>query len=276
MRSLPTLLIAVSLVAAPAREAQAYPSEADGWGGIRWGDSVKTLMKRRQGIRQKGYRLGKVTSSLRRSEGGIFLDETTATYGQDEAGIRWFVRKGQGVFKVEISLQDSNPMTELSGRSIRGVVTDAHGPGGVDRERRAVWPGKRTVIEVDAPRMLTGANVIITHTRRSEWEGTEAELDLPDSWGSEDETDKPDAAADPAPAAAPRPAVKSAPAPERTTTNSDKGPSAVERAQAEAAARVDASKGVVADNKAAKKAAMAHEELPEIREAESLLDPSVE
>ncbi len=272
MRNLFLLLLAGSLSLSPLRVAQAYPAEAEGWGGVRWGDSVKTLMKRRPGIKKKGYRLGNVRASLRRSEGGIFLDESTATYGQDEAGIRWFIRKGGGVFKVEISLEDSNPMTTLSGKGIRGVVEGAHGPGGRDRERRAVWPGETTVIEVDSPTMLTGAHVTVTHTKRSEWEGVVAELDLPKGWGDEPAPQVEEAAA-PAPPSPPTP--KPQPAAKAKSPAPPAG-SAMDKAKAEAAARIEASKKTAEQKKAAKRAAQEDRDLPEIQEAESLLDPSVE
>lgn len=274
MRSLLLLLAVLTLSLWPGRAADAFPGESDGWGGVRWGDSAKTLMKRRPGIRKKGYRLGNVQASLRRSEGGIFLDESTATYGQDEAGIRWFVRKGQGVFKVEISLEDSNPMTSLSGKGIRGVIEAAHGPGGRDRERRGVWPGKKTVIEVNAPRMLTGAHVIVTHTRRSEWEGDEAQLSLPDGWGADEPAA--DAPKGPAKASAPAPQPTPPAASESELPATGKAPSAMERSKREAARRLEASKKATAAKKASDKAAAESRALPEIDEAEGLLDPSVE
>jgi hypothetical protein len=225
-------------------------------------------MSSRPGLRKNGYRLGKVLAGMRRSGGGIFLDETTATYGQDEVAVRWYVRKGEGVFKAELSLEDSDPMTTLSGRGIRKVVEGAHGPAGTDRERNAVWPGKRTVILVEAQRMLTGAHIVVTYMRRSEWE--EGPVDLPDGWEADD---KSEAAQEEEASEQPKPAPKQERA-ERTSKppSAPRGQSEMERTKAEAAARMKAAKGAAAK----KRAAQADDELPEVLEAKEMLDPSVE
>ena len=271
--SLPALaILVVSLLA--GRPSAAYPGEVDGWGGVRWGTSVKQLLKARPGLKERGYRLGGVLAGLRRSEGGIFLDETIATYGQDEAALRWYVRKGFGVFKAEINLQDSAPTTTLSGRAIRKVLEAAFGPGGVDRERRSVWPGHTTVVVLEARTMLTGADVTVTHMRRAEWE--ETPVKLPEGWEDDAEEIAPaktkasPTAPSPTPAAAPQEPTASTPNP--PPSDPAEPSSAVEKVRAEAAARLKARDQAARDQEAKARDA----DLPDIEEAGGLLDPSVE
>ena len=275
-RSLPAFaILAVSLLS--ARPSAGYPGEVEGGGGVRWGAPVKQLLKDRPGLARRGYRLGGVLAGLRRSEGGIFLDETITTYGQEEASLRWYVRKGFGVFKAEINLQDSAPDTTLSGRAIRKVLEAAFGPGGTDREGRAVWPGKTTVVVMQARTMLSGADVTVTHMRRAEWD--ETPVKLPPGWSKAALKPPPAAVDGPAPGTPAAPAAKAsrttAPPPESENPahgESTEPASAMEQVREEAKARMKAK----AKSAQAPKATSTEAELPELQEAGGLLDPSVE
>ena len=276
--SLPAFaVLLVSLLG--ARPSAAYPGEVDGWGGVRWGAPVKQLLKARPGLKKRGYRLGGVLAGLRRSEGGIFLDETITTYGQEEAALRWYIRKGFGVFKAEINLQDSAPNTTLSGPAIRKILEAAYGPGGTDRERRNVWPGQTTVVVLEARTMLAGADVTVTHMQRAEWE--ETPVKLPEGWADKARAappavpEAPPLSPSPTPTAtAPPPAAPSteAPAPAPAPSDSTGPTSAVEQVRDEAAARLKARDQATRDREAKARDIG----LPDLEEAGGLLDPSVE
>ncbi len=149
-----------------AADLAAFPNEPEGFEGLSWGTAPAALLKARPGLPRVGYTLGKMQAQMKRTPAGIFVVETAPYQGFDDAELRYHVSP-KGLFRVVVSLTDSDPASFERGDVVRKALEEKFGAPAKQADGKLLWLGATTVIELEELPAISGVQLTLSYSQRT-------------------------------------------------------------------------------------------------------------